>query len=138
MFRSSTFLNFERQFVSHGFKRSSPELQLQDLSHCMGITCPEQWYSIKDVDIRSAGGGALLDTYNQSLVMALQHEFPEWNWQQWRFVQNAKDYWQESRYLSQTLVFTLFKETVSILWKALRSNTIYLVQKDGTMWARNY
>ena len=57
---------------------------------------PEEWYSVKLIDIERRGGGWLLNhLYGGSLVKALSAIYPESKWHSWKFEKVPKGFWDK-------------------------------------------
>ncbi len=58
------------------------------------ISHPIDWYTIKKSLVEKIGGkGVLTSYYNDSLITALQHVYPEYEWNDWQFEKASKGYW---------------------------------------------
>ena len=50
-----------------------------------GFKNMEDWYNVKESDIRDKGGSSLLSYHKNSLAKALAEAFPDYNWHLWKF-----------------------------------------------------
>lgn len=57
----------------------------------------EGFYLLSYNHIRANGGGGLLTMYDSSLFKALQHLYPEHDWNPWKFSHGARKFWQSPR-----------------------------------------
>ena len=55
-----------------------------------------QWHSVKVRDVMNAGGyGLLQEYYNNSLMKALEHVYPELQWRPWEFDKVSSAFWED-------------------------------------------
>jgi hypothetical protein len=54
----------------------------------LDIAFPEMWYNIRCDKIKKLGGGPILLQYGNSLMKALQCNYPEYSWQPWKYARS--------------------------------------------------
>jgi hypothetical protein len=99
----------EHKWHSWRFSNLSPE-SLDDVSFqrmvfedVFNVKKPQEWYNIAYKAIRNDNicGQILMDKYSGSFRNALQAMYPDFEWQQWRFVHVAKGYWKDPNNVRQ-------------------------------------
>jgi hypothetical protein len=63
------------------------------LAKQLDIKTPDDWYNVKLADVDKLHGAGLLHQYGNSLVKALANVYPEYQWNEWKFTQVSKGYW---------------------------------------------
>jgi hypothetical protein len=62
----------------------------------LNLQKPEDWYSVKQLDIWEEGGKSISDRYG-SFMKALQWVYPEYNWCIWRFDSVHTGFWNSDQ-----------------------------------------
>lgn len=57
---------------------------------------PDDWYLVDTETFRRLGGRPLLAEYQDSLVIALQDLYPNFDWEPWRFKKAPSNFWQNT------------------------------------------
>jgi len=60
---------------------------------CLNVKIPEDWYKVTREDVQRAGGGGLLQCYNNSLSLMVISSLPDYDWNLFGFVRVPKGYW---------------------------------------------
>jgi hypothetical protein len=69
----------------------------------LGITKPDDWYNITQIEVEMRGGRRLLDTYGDSLINALKCVFPERHFNTWQFTHAPPGFWNTESNIRQFL-----------------------------------
>lgn len=96
------------------------------------------WYAVTTKELQSAGGATLLKKYKNSLIGALRQNYPNHEWQEWRFKKTPQRYWKDLNNHQQFLRYIAEKYDFKNLedWYKL---THQMVQEcGGSALLRNY
>jgi len=104
----------------------------------LGYTKPEDWYNIKQKDIKNNKGGGLLQLYNGSPIQFLRGVYPDYEWLEWKLGVVSKDFWQdkENHKLYADWLGKKLGYTKPEYWYNITKNTIY--DNDGCGLISNY
>jgi hypothetical protein len=61
----------------------------------LGIKTMDDWYKVKNADIRALGVGRILDFFGDSLAALLFSAYPEYEWKPWKFLHVSRSYWED-------------------------------------------
>jgi hypothetical protein len=74
------------------------------ISEILGMESLSGWYEVKHNFIYQHGGGSLLQLkYNSSLIKALQHIYPEYDWEPWKFGCCPRNFWNKDENIRKFL-----------------------------------
>jgi hypothetical protein len=79
----------------------NPNLSLCD--NDKDITKLEEWYNVRNADIRNLGGSRLLSYYGDSLRKALKSLYPEHNWNTLHFTKRSSGVWKDKENVNRFL-----------------------------------
>jgi hypothetical protein len=61
----------------------------------LGIEKMEDWYTVKNRDVRDLKVDGVLSRYRGSLIRALKSIYPEYEWKEWRFFRTTHHFWKD-------------------------------------------
>src|SRR5688572_29767274 len=68
------------------------------VSQRLNMKSEEDWYNVSRTDLESVGGHFIVDNYfSGSLVRALIHLHPNYEWHVWKFKAVPKGFWDDKR-----------------------------------------